>query len=106
MTPPAPKARPKEQSLSTREVGPEGDCTVQVDVLDLLPRPRGLGVHHQPHDPRQRVRDRKSTRLNSSHVRISYAVFCLKKKNTPKFPTAAATPDKGTSGRSSCATGP
>src|SRR3989442_2804266 len=27
-------------------------------------------------------RDRKSTRLNSSHVRISYAVFCLKKKNT------------------------
>src|SRR6266498_4225722 len=29
-----------------------------------------------PHGP-----DRKSTRLNSSHVRISYAVFCLKKKN-------------------------
>src|SRR5690349_22405220 len=28
-----------------------------------------------------RVRDRKSTRLNSSHVEISYAVFCLKKKN-------------------------
>src|SRR6267378_7568254 len=27
-----------------------------------------------------RVRDRKSTRLNSSHVEISYAVFCLKKK--------------------------
>src|SRR3989442_16041062 len=27
--------------------------------------------------------DRKSTRLNSSHVRISYAVFCLKKKNRP-----------------------
>src|SRR5439155_19504010 len=27
------------------------------------------------------VRDRKSTRLNSSHVAISYAVFCLKKKN-------------------------
>src|SRR5436305_7809104 len=28
----------------------------------------------------QRALDRKSTRLNSSHVRISYAVFCLKKK--------------------------
>src|SRR5690554_7074497 len=28
--------------------------------------------------------DRKSTRLNSSHVRISYAVFCLKKKNKNK----------------------
>src|SRR5206468_13079011 len=27
--------------------------------------------------------DRKSTRLNSSHDQISYAVFCLKKKNTP-----------------------
>src|SRR5205807_6116833 len=27
--------------------------------------------------------DRKSTRLNSSHLVISYAVFCLKKKNTP-----------------------
>src|SRR5258707_2027288 len=31
--------------------------------------------------PRSQERDRKSIRLNSSHVRISYAVFCLKKKN-------------------------
>src|SRR3989442_4650439 len=30
------------------------------------------------------VEDRKSTRLNSSHVRISYAVFCLKKKYKEK----------------------
>src|SRR3712207_8553561 len=30
----------------------------------------------------ERVRDRKSTRLNSSHANISYAVFCLKKKTT------------------------
>src|SRR6266508_5170117 len=30
--------------------------------------------------PGKRVSDRKSTRLNSSHVAISYAVFCLKKK--------------------------
>src|SRR5690606_39992890 len=30
------------------------------------------------------ARDRKSTRLNSSHVKISYAVFCLKKKITNK----------------------
>src|SRR5690606_39618596 len=29
-----------------------------------------------------RILDRKSTRLNSSHVKISYAVFCLKKKKT------------------------
>src|SRR3712207_7510661 len=30
--------------------------------------------------------DRKSTRLNSSHANISYAVFCLKKKKTPLLP--------------------
>src|SRR5436309_11018250 len=35
------------------------------------------------------IRDRKSTRLNSSHVKISYAVFCLKKKKTKRqmFPS-------------------
>src|SRR3989442_7013142 len=32
------------------------------------------------------ARDRKSTRLNSSHVRISYAVFCLKIKNSAGLP--------------------
>src|SRR3712207_7200224 len=32
--------------------------------------------------PGVEVRDRKSTRLNSSHANISYAVFCLKKKKT------------------------
>src|SRR3989442_10433397 len=37
-----------------------------------------VGGVHQPADL-FRI-DRKSTRLNSSHVRISYAVFCLKKK--------------------------
>src|SRR5258707_8393161 len=35
-------------------------------------------------------RDRKSTRLNSSHANISYAVFCLKKKKS--FPHRALTP--------------
>src|SRR3989442_10843390 len=34
------------------------------------------------------TRDRKSTRLNSSHVRISYAVFCLKKKKKKKILTS------------------
>src|SRR5437870_8123244 len=34
--------------------------------------------------------DRKSTRLNSSHVAISYAVFCLKKKNNERKPTLKA----------------
>src|SRR2546430_7351800 len=35
-------------------------------------------------------RDRKSTRLNSSHSQISYAVFCLKKKNTRQSPRGRA----------------
>src|SRR5207244_7968610 len=35
--------------------------------------------------PREGGRDRKSTRLNSSHQIISYAVFCLKKKNTKEI---------------------
>src|SRR3712207_9025097 len=33
-----------------------------------------------------KVKDRKSTRLNSSHANISYAVFCLKKKKIARLP--------------------
>src|SRR3712207_6906613 len=46
----------------------------------------------------RRVGDRKSTRLNSSHANISYAVFCLKKKNsslqslTPLCPSLLSPP--------------
>src|SRR5688572_32164767 len=53
---------------------------------------RGAGEHHdQNHraDDEERTQedvrqDRKSTRLNSSHSQISYAVFCLKKKKKEK----------------------
>src|SRR3712207_7527156 len=46
--------------------------------------PAGLTSHRDgPRDHRVRL-DRKSTRLNSSHANISYAVFCLKKKNINK----------------------
>src|SRR5690348_17962556 len=45
-------------------------------LVVLAPRPAGAQL-----DARLPV-DRKSTRLNSSHPSISYAVFCLKKKNT------------------------
>src|SRR5438067_2949502 len=38
--------------------------------------------------------DRKSTRLNSSHVSISYAVFCLKKKKSRKHTSRPITPDQ------------
>src|SRR3712207_8647814 len=41
------------------------------------------------HDP-----DRKSTRLNSSHANISYAVFCLKKKKKKKKPTLIQMPNR------------
>src|SRR5204863_9368765 len=48
----------------------------------LRPLPdRGLlGLRVRGPVPPDAIRDRKSTRLNSSHVEISYAVFCLKKK--------------------------
>src|SRR5256885_6670212 len=59
---------------------------------DLVPAarrgagPRRLSTHRQDHPDRAWLgrgrRDRKSTRLNSSHLVISYAVFCLKKKKS------------------------
>src|SRR3712207_8712969 len=44
------------------------------------PARRGAGVSARARAPDRATRDRKSTRLNSSHANISYAVFCLKKK--------------------------
>src|SRR3712207_7697636 len=44
----------------------------------------GLGIRQFRGRPRLRS-DRKSTRLNSSHANISYAVFCLKKTKTPRL---------------------
>src|SRR2546430_9028195 len=41
-------------------------------------------------------KDRKSTRLNSSHSQISYAVFCLKKKNTIAIPPPPHSPKSTT----------
>src|SRR5690606_41388975 len=41
----------------------------------------GAGIPSPTRPKRGPAPDRKSTRLNSSHVKISYAVFCLKKKN-------------------------
>src|SRR3712207_6929623 len=42
---------------------------------------RALSKMGADHGHRTAAEDRKSTRLNSSHANISYAVFCLKKKN-------------------------
>src|SRR2546426_6563846 len=52
------------------------------DIGDHDPRRHGEpGDDAAPRARLRRARDRKSTRLNSSHLVISYAVFCLKKKN-------------------------
>src|SRR5437667_11658920 len=49
----------------------------------------GLGKHsgRDSNQAYPAMRDRKSTRLNSSHITISYAVFCLKKKKKKKKKT-------------------
>src|SRR2546422_1591850 len=44
-------------------------------------RMEGVSIRSGMHFAHRRAEDRKSTRLNSSHGYISYAVFCLKKKN-------------------------
>src|SRR2546427_4217811 len=66
--------------------------------VDGLAPEEGLGVLEESEQVPSRVgiaqlaedRDRKSTRLNSSHSQISYAVFCLKKKKreygNPRYP--------------------
>src|SRR3712207_7333372 len=53
-----------------------------LQALALLVRPR-LRLRPLARRP---LTDRKSTRLNSSHANISYAVFCLKKKKQPSSP--------------------
>src|SRR5690554_7628142 len=59
-----------------------------LSLHDALPISAGRAPRSSapPRWPRRNrpTRDRKSTRLNSSHVRISYAVFCLKKKKKKK----------------------
>src|SRR5690625_6279923 len=58
-------------------IGPNGagkSTTVRV-LLGIIKRDAGIAEIFG--------KDRKSTRLNSSHVAISYAVFCLKKKTRP-----------------------
>src|SRR3712207_7651114 len=63
----------------------DGDGRERVVAERHAPRARQrLAVDHHAHVERLTIagqQDRKSTRLNSSHANISYAVFCLKKKN-------------------------
>src|SRR2546430_13624957 len=59
--------------------GGDDQRCVFVDVVIVVVGDRSV-VHTVDRD-RHGAEDRKSTRLNSSHSQISYAVFCLKKKN-------------------------
>src|SRR5207253_4357243 len=62
--------------------GSEGSCLTEAYHIVCF---RGLNGRRAPFAPLCPILpqlDRKSTRLNSSHVAISYAVFCLKKKKT------------------------
>src|SRR5699024_11565887 len=52
--------------------------------LELVAEPAHCGEQPRLRGIDLDLRDRKSTRLNSSHVSISYAVFCLKKKNAAR----------------------
>src|SRR3712207_3409152 len=74
----------------TALIGPSGcgkstfiRCLNRMNDLIASARVQGQVVYHE-HDLYD-AKDRKSTRLNSSHANISYAVFCLKKK-TPATP--------------------
>src|SRR3712207_7240588 len=64
---------PQNEERERGDVPRHPDQELGADALEAVP---GQGVvGDAPDDP-----DRKSTRLNSSHANISYAVFCLKKK--------------------------
>src|SRR3989454_3711989 len=76
-----PRSRPHARHRASRRT-----CTRRRRPL----RPSRQGLQHWRQRPRaapsQRL-DRKSTRLNSSHLVISYAVFCLKKKKKVRTDT-------------------
>src|SRR5256885_6966012 len=84
-------------TLFRSEIGPEASAERIDDAIrsKLAKKIKIPGFGHRVYrteDPRathlrRMSKDRKSTRLNSSHLVISYAVFCLKKKkhNTPHY---------------------
>src|SRR5437868_15229955 len=66
---------------SDLEAEKQRDHLHRAEALKLLGRfDDAIAAYRRSDDPAAEEGDRKSTRLNSSHVSISYAVFCLKKK--------------------------
>src|SRR5438132_5939805 len=73
----------RSRGAPPRQPVPRADCEGRLPrrrVLRDPPAPRGSAGRYPGN------RDRKSTRLNSSHTVISYAVFCLKKKKNIEEP--------------------
>src|SRR5256885_6446458 len=79
-----------------RSLAEQGDATAQSRLAGLYERGAGVAPDvaeaarwyrqaAEGGDPIAQQKDRKSTRLNSSHLVISYAVFCLKKKKTTSY---------------------
>src|SRR3712207_9001721 len=61
---------------------PSFDIIFEIDHRKL--RASGVELEENQRRVLELIEDRKSTRLNSSHTNISYAVFCLKKKTTSR----------------------
>src|SRR5690606_22088431 len=80
------RARGRRSPGRESPAGAPSSCFGRLEVPVVVLGALGLADHVRGARPREevvvlvRVGDRKSTRLNSSHVKISYAVFCLKKK--------------------------
>src|SRR5687768_17710627 len=74
--------RPRREDEHLRHLAPKRRAVVRAQGADQ--RRYQAGYAHRHRGNRQDA-DRKSTRLNSSHGYISYAVFCLKKKKNKKI---------------------
>src|SRR3712207_8325995 len=72
-------ARPAQALLPEDQLADRGRAG-RAGAARLPRRPRGAAAAGGARGARTAAVDRKSTRLNSSHANISYAVFCLKKK--------------------------
>src|SRR3712207_7141395 len=81
--------RPLRHSPRAQRALPlQAEVPVQRGGVVLLDNEAKLSRHHPCHAQAAAAGvDRKSTRLNSSHANISYAVFCLKKKKTQQHIT-------------------